>query len=121
MSQKDNNLKFIIRLIVWPFRSYLRILLVVLVFVVAELQSSQLDIIARQITTLDEVKKQLLHENARMESEINKLTNINVIQKKAREQFGLIEAGNLSGKLVINKYEAKDGIEEKEIKMAGVH
>jgi hypothetical protein len=66
--------------------------------------------------------KNLQNDKESLAIEIEQLTNINRIQKLAKEKFGLINGGNQIENLVIKKYEKKQHpSENEEIQLAGVN
>jgi len=66
--------------------------------------------------------RQLENKKASLAIEIEQLTNINRIEKLAKEKFGLINGGNQIENLVIKKYEIEpELIERKKIQIAGVN
>lgn len=124
MIQKDNSKKSIIKILLWPFKSYLRILGVVIVIGAYQYQSIQIDILAREIRSLELRRNQLVSENTTLQVQIDQLTHINRIEKLARDKFGLISPGRKMEKLVMKPFSHDKDIplkkQEKNIQLAGV-
>ena len=124
MTQRDNSKKSLLKIILWPFKSYLRILGVVVVIGIYQYQSIQMDILAREIRSLELKRNQLMSENTTLQVHIDQLIHVNRIEKLAREKFGLIAPGRIMEKLVMKPYSGDDDIhlknQEKEIQLAGV-
>lgn len=124
MIQNDNSKKSIIKILLWPFKSYLRILGVVIVIGAYQYQSIQIDILAREIRSLELRRNQLVSENTTLQVQIDQLTHINRIEKLAREKFGLISPGRKMEKLVMKPFSHDKDIplkkQEKNIQLAGV-
>lgn len=124
MTNKQNSKKSVIKILLWPFKSYLRILGVVVVIGAYQYQSIQIDILAREIRTLELRRNQLVSEKTSLQVKIDQLTHINRIEKLAREKFGLIAPGKKMEKLVMKRFNHdKDvpiRIQEKELQLAGV-
>jgi len=124
MRYKSNQKNPLLRILLWPFRSYLRILIVVTAIGLYQYQSIQIDILAREIRGLELKRNQLINEKATLQVQIDQLTHINRIEKLAKEKFGLIASGQDSEKLIISKFDSKTKITDKQhkvnIKLAGV-
>jgi cell division protein FtsB len=124
MTQRENSKKSIIKILLWPFKSYLRILGVVVVIGAYQYQSIQIDILAREIRSLELKRNQLVSEKTSLKINIDQLTHINRIEKIAREKFGLIAPGRKMEKLVMKPYSYDKDIpiknQEKDIQLAGV-
>ncbi len=124
MIQNDNSKKSIIKILLWPFKSYLRILGVVIVIGAYQYQSIQIDILAREIRSLELRRNQLVSENTTLHVQMDQLTHINRIEKLAREKFGLIAPGRKMEKLVMKPFSHDKDIplkkQEKNIQLAGV-
>ena len=124
MTQNDNSKKSIIKILLWPFKSYLRILGVVIVIGAYQYQSIQIDILAREIRSLELRRNQLVSENTTLYVQMDQLTHINRIEKLAREKFGLIAPGRKMEKLVMKPFSHDKDIplkkQEKNIQLAGV-
>ena len=122
MNKKNETPFFIIsKVIAWPFKSFLRILLVVAVISLYIYQSVLIDELAGEIRQLEIKKTQLVHEHSNIQTQIDQLTNINRIEKLAKEKFGLINDGNQTDRLVIKRYEPEKKTEiEPELQLAGV-
>lgn len=119
---RSNN--SLLRVLLWPFKSYLRILIVVVVIGLYQYQSIQIDILAREIRSLELKRNQLINKKATLEVQIDQLTHINRIEKLAKEKFGLVASGGDLGHLVIKKYDFEtklsDKIKREKIKLAGI-
>lgn len=124
MIQNDNSKKSIIKILLWPLKSYLRILGVVIVIGAYQYQSIQIDILAREIRSLELRRNQLVSENTTLHVQMDQLTHINRIEKLAREKFGLIAPGRKMEKLVMKPFSHDKDIplkkQEKNIQLAGV-
>ena len=124
MTHKDNSKKSIIKIFLWPFKSYLRILSVVIVIGAYQYQSIQIDILAREIRSLELRRNQLVSEKTTLHVQIDQLTHINRIEKLARDKFGLISPGRKMEKLVMKPFSHDKDIplkkQEKNIQLAGV-
>ena len=123
MRSKDNSKKSLIKILLWPFKSYLRILGVVVIIGFYQYQSIQIDILARDIRSLELKRNELMSENTTLQVRIDQLTHINRIEKLAREKFGLISPGRKMEKLVMKPFSGDKNIppkeEEKIIQLAG--
>jgi len=124
MSPRNRQKNSLLKIFLWPFKSYLRILGVVVVIGIYQYQSIQVDILAREIRSLELKRNQLVSEITTLKVNIDQLTHINRIEKLAREKFGLIAPGRKMEKLVMKPYSHdKDiplKIQEKNIQLAGV-
>jgi cell division protein FtsL len=124
MTRKENSKKSIIKLLLWPFKSYLRILVVVIIIGAYQYQSIQIDILARDIRSLELKRNQLINETTSLQVQIDQLTHINRIEKLAREKFGLIAPGRKMEKLVMEPFSPEKDvpvkIQEKNLQLAGV-
>ena len=125
MRKRVNSNKSLLRVLLWPFRSYLRILIVVCIIGLYQYQAIQIDILAREIRSLEIKRNQLINKKTTLQVQIDQLTHINRIEKLAKEKFGLVASGSDMGHLVIKKndFEAKytDKINQEKIKLAGIH
>ena len=125
MNKRTSSKNSLLRVLLWPFKSYLRILIVVAVIGLYQYQSIQIDILAREIRSLELKRSQLINKKATLEVQIDQLTHINRIEKLAKEKFGLVASGNDLGHLIIKKYDIEtkfsDKIKRDNIKLAGVH
>ena len=121
MKQNNSSNRSLIKILLWPFKSYLRILIVVAIIGLYQYQSIQIDILARKIRSMEMKRNQLLNKKSSLQVEIDQLTNINRIEKIAAEKFKLHAAGKDVKHLVIPGY--KDTAKEKKrnLKYAGVH
>ena len=124
MSPRNRQKNSLLKIFLWPFKSYLRIMAVVIFIGVYQYQSIQIDILARDIRNLELKRNQLQNANTSIQVEIDQLTHINRIEKIAREKFGLIAAGQSMEKLVIDPYlpdrEIRQEEEMQKVKLAGV-
>ena len=124
MKQSDNSKKSIVKILLWPFKSYLRIMAVVVVVGLYQYQSIQIDILARDIRSLELKRNQLVNENKTFKVNIDQLTQINRIEKLAREKFGLIASGTKLEKLIIEPFSPDKDIQKKNqeqnLQLAGV-
>ena len=112
--------KSFIKAFLWPFKSYIRIIIVVAVIGLFQYQSIQIDILARDIRTLELKKKEQLNEKAVLQVEIDRFTHINRIEKLAKEKFGLISSGENMHRLVVKKFNQNDPETTQDLKLAGV-
>ena len=110
-----------IKVFLWPFKSYIRIIIVVVVIGLFQYQSIQIDILARDIRSLELKKKQLINDKGVLQVDIDRLTHINRIEKLAEEKFGLIYSGENMQKLVVKKFNQNDPETAQNFKLAGVH
>jgi cell division protein FtsL len=118
---QDSPFYVMLKIISWPFKSFFRILIVVIIVGLYIYQAVTIDEFAREIRMLEVKHKQLENNKANLEIQIEQLTNINRIEKLAKEKFGLINAGNHIENLVIKKFEKKPQSTETEmIQLAGV-
>lgn len=108
-------------LFLWPFKSYIRILIVVIFVALFQYQSIQIDILAREVRALEVKKNQLLNESTSLQAQIDRLTHINRIEKLARERFGLVAPGNQIDQIYVKKFDRVPPESDKELKLAGVH
>jgi cell division protein FtsB len=124
MTRKENKRKSVIKILLWPFKSYLRILGVVVVIGVYQYQSIEIDILAREIRSLELKRNQLVSEKTSLQVKIDQLTHINRIEKLAREKFGLFAPGKKMEKLVMKPFNHDKDIpfknQEKNLQLAGV-
>jgi len=108
------------KIFLWPFKSYIRIIVVVVVIGLFQYQSIQIDILAREIRTLELKKKQLLDDGAVLHVQIDRLTHINRIEKLAREKYGLTSSGEEIPRLLVKKFDQSDPEISNDVKLAGV-
>ena len=124
MIKKERSRKSVIKILLWPFKSYLRILGVVVVIGAYQYQSIQIDILAREIRSLELKRNQLLSEKTSLQVQIDQLTHINRIEKIAREKFGLVAPGRRMEKLVMEPFIHDSNVplksQEKNLQLAGV-
>jgi cell division protein FtsL len=103
----------------------MKILAVVISIGFYQYQSIKIDILARDIRSLELKRNHLQNTNTSLQVQIDQLTHINRVEKIAREKFDLIASGQSMEKLVIDPYrpdkEARQEEELKKIKLAGVH
>ena len=125
MTVNNTSIKSIIKILLWPFKSYLRILVVVIFFGIYQYQAIQIDILARDIRSLELKRNQLVNGNTTLQVHIDQLTNINRIEKLAYEKFGLVALGQKREKIVIKSFNPEKDLqleEQKErLKLAGVN
>lgn len=119
MKRNNNSKNSPLQIILWPFKSYIRIIIVVSFIGLYQYQSIQIDILAREIRTMELKKKQLVNERALLQVDIDRLTHINRIEKLAREKFGLISSSDDVENLVVKKFKKAD--QQKDLKLAGVN
>ncbi len=119
--QKDNKL---LNLLIHPLKFYLRILLVVITVGIYQYQSIRIDILAREIRSLELKRDQLINDKTTIQIQIDQLTHLSRIEKIAKERFGLISPGQEIERVVIKKYDSgnkynsgKNGLK---LKVAGV-
>jgi cell division protein FtsL len=121
INKNKSSHKSLWKIFLWPFKSYLRILAVVVVIGLYQYQSIQIDILARKIRALEVQRNQLQNKKSSLQVEIDRLTNINRIEKIAAEKFQLHAAGKDLKHLVIPGYKNVEKDKNKEIKLAGVN
>jgi cell division protein FtsL len=111
-----------LKIVSWPFKSFFRIFIVVIIIGLYIYQAVTIDELAREVRILEVKHRQLENEKANLDIHIEQLTNINRIEKLAKEKFGLVNGGNQIENLVIKKYEKENRpIEEQKIQLAGVN
>jgi cell division protein FtsL len=113
----------IIRIILWPFKSYIRILIVFGVIGLYQYQSFRIDLLARELRQLELKKESLLNDTNGLRVKIDQLTHINRVEKIANKRYGLFLAGSDFERLVIKEYKDKKESKwqtDKEIHIAGV-
>jgi len=124
MSPRKRGKNSLIKIFIWPFKSYMRIMAVVIAVGIYQYQSIQIDILARDIRDLELKRNQLQNSNTSLQVKIDQLTHINRIEKIAREKFNLVAAGSSIEKLVIDPYtpdiEIRQEEEMQKVKLAGV-
>lgn len=125
MKSANKQSNSLLKIILWPFKSYLRILAVVIFIGFYQYQAIQIDILAREIRSLELRRNQLMNGNTSLRVSIDQLTHINRIEKIAREKFDLISPGKSMEKLVIAPFtpelEKKQAEAMEKVKLAGVH
>jgi len=123
MNNKNESPFFImLKVISWPFKSFFRIFIVVMVVGLYIYQAVTVDELAREIRMLEFQHRELQNDKASFEAEIEKLTNINRIEKMAKQKFGLINSADQIENLEIKKYEQEpEQLENQKIQMAGVN
>jgi len=120
-NKQDSPFYVMLKIISWPFKSFFRILVVVIIVGLYIYQAVIIDELAREIRLLEVKHRQLENEKANIEIQIEQLTSINRIEKLAKEKFDLIYGGNQIENLVIKKYEKESKpIENESIQLAGV-
>jgi len=121
-AKQDSPFFVMLRVISWPFKSFFRIFIVVAVVGLYIYQAVTVDELAREIRMLENQHRELQNDKANFEAEIEKLTNINRIEKMAKEKFGLINSANQIENLKIKKYEKEpEPIENQKLQLAGVN
>jgi cell division protein FtsL len=125
MTVNNTSKKSIIKILLWPFKSYLRILAVVIFIGIYQYQAIHIDILAREIRSLELKRNQLFNGNTTLQVHIDQLTNINRIEKLAYEKFGLVAPEQKREKIVIKSFNPQKDLqleEQKErLKLAGVN
>jgi len=125
MKPKKRQKNSLLKIILWPFKSYLRIMAVVVFIGFYQYQSIQIDILAREIRSLELKRNQLMNGNTSLRVRIDQLTHINRVEEIAREKFELISPGKSMEKLVIAPYTPEENEKKAEqlekVKLAGVH
>ena len=123
-SQRSQRPTFL-KILLWPFKSYLRIIAVVIFIGIYQYQSIQIDILAREVRNLELRRTQLMSEKSALQVEIDQLTHINRIERLARERFGLIAPGEKMEKLVIRSFTPQKPVNDQDrneaLKLAGVN
>jgi cell division protein FtsB len=121
---KHRDKRSIRRIVLWPFRSYIRILIVFGIIALYQYQSFRIDMLARELRQLELKKATLSNETNALKVKIDQLTHINRVEKLARQRYGLYLGGSDFERLVIKPYQDKQNDEwekDKAIHMAGVH
>ena len=123
MNTKQESPFFVmLKIISWPFKSFFRIFVVVIVVGLYIYQAVTVDELAREIRMLEVQHRELQNNKASFEAEIEKLTNINRIEKMAKEKFGLINSGSQIENLEMKKFEKEsEPIDDQKIHLAGVN
>ena len=122
INKQESPFFIMLKVISWPFKSFFRIFIVVAVVGLYIYQAVTVDELAREIRLLEIQHRELQNDKASFETEIEKLTNINRIEKMAKEKFGLINSGNQIENLEIKKFENEsEPIENQKIQLAGVN
>ena len=124
MKKKIQQKSSLVKILLWPFKSYSRILLVVIIIGFYQYQSIQIDILAREVRNLELKRNQLINDKSLLQIKINQLTHINRIEKLARQEFNLIAPGKEIEQLVIEQYQPIKRTDQsensKKLKLAGV-
>ena len=124
MSPKSRQSNSLLKIFLWPFKSYMRILAVVIFVGFYQYQSIQIDILAREIRNLELKRNQLQNANNSLQVRIDQLTHINRVEKIAREKFNLVAGGQSLEKLVIDPFTPDEERRQEEkmqkVKLAGV-
>ena len=122
MKNKHESPLFILfKVIFWPFKSFLRILIVVIIVGLYIYQAVKIDQLAGEIRSLEVKRARLLNEKSNIETQIDQLTNINHIEKLAREKFDLVNSGKQKDYLVIKKFEpVKKSDSNEDVQLAGL-
>lgn len=113
----------VLNFILWPIKSFLRFFIVISVFGLYQYQSFMIDLVASDVRGLELRKMELENRSAALQADVDRLSNINRIESKAREKFGLISSGNDVQHLVIEawKPESRKSVEsDKGVSLAGV-
>jgi len=93
-------------------------------------QSFKVDLLMKDLQHLDQNKKRLLNENAQLQADVDRLSNIDVIMRKAERDFGMIrnteemEVLLLGDEDDLRELQKRFAVRTKEsetFKMAGVH
>jgi len=124
MNTSRNSKRPFLKIILWPFKSYLRILGVVIIIGAYQYQSIEIDILAREVRSLELKRNQLVSENTALQVQIDRLTHINRIEKLANQKFGLVASGTQLERLVIKPFSHVPfdypEQQKKKLKLAGV-
>ncbi len=121
MKKQESPLFILFRVIFWPFKSFLRILIVVIIVGLYIYQAVKIDQLAGEIRSLEVKRSRLLNEKSNIETQIDQLTNINHIEKLAKEKFDLVNSGKQIEYLVIKKFEPVQKSDSKEnVQLAGI-
>ena len=80
MKTNQNSKMPILKILIWPFKSYLRILGVVIFIGIYQYQSIEIDILAREIRSLELKKNQLVSENTALQVHIDQNSNPEIHQ-----------------------------------------
>lgn len=104
MRKTDNHRHEIFNLLIRPLKFYLRIMLVVVTVGIYQYQSIRIDILAREIRTLEVKRNQLINDKSTIQIQIDQLTHLSRIEKIARDKFGLVDQGQEVERLVIKKF-----------------
>ena len=120
MKTNDKSSVSFLKIILWPFKSYLRIMAVVGFIGFYQYQSIEVDILAREIRNLELKRDQLLNRRADLQVKIDQLTHIDRIESVARDRFGLVSSGKDHKQLVIKKYSPQPSKNIENLEMAGV-
>jgi cell division protein FtsL len=121
-NRKEKNK--LVHLFLRPLKFYLRIMLVVITVGIFQYQSIRIDILAREIRSLEVKRNQLLNDKAAIQVQIDQLTHISRIEKIAREKFDLVNPDQKIERLIIKKYDPRNrsgsGKNNIKLKLAGV-
>ena len=91
---KSAGNKSFIQIILWPFKSYIRILIVFGIIGLYQYQSFRIDLLAQEQRRLELKKESLLNETNTLKVKIDQLTHINRVEKLAKKRYGLSSAGS---------------------------
>lgn len=117
----ETPILILFKVIFWPFKSFFRILIVVVIIGLYIYQAVKIDQLAGEIRMLEVKRARLLNEKSNIETQIDQLTNINHIEKMARDKFDLINSGNQIEYLVIKKFEpSQDSGSNEDVQLAGI-
>ena len=109
--------------------SVLSLGIIVVFFSVYLYQSFQIDLIMKDLHQLHQQRKQLLSETESMQAEIDRLSNIDVISKVAREKYDLefsrehflvVKIEDSNDLHALQKQFAQEGKKIEKIKTAGI-
>jgi len=104
MNRKNQKSHQLFNLLIRPFKFYLRIMLVVVTVGIYQYQSIRIDILAREIRSLEVKRNQLINDKATIQIQIDQLTHLSRIERVAKEKFGLVDQGQEVERLVIKKF-----------------
>jgi cell division protein FtsL len=124
MSPGKRKKRKLIDLFIHPLRFYLRILLVVIAVGIFQYQSIRIDILAREVRSLELKRDQLNNDKATIQIQIDQLTHLSRIEKIARDRFGLVNPEQETERIIIKKFDEGEhspaGKDRHKVKIAGV-
>lgn len=103
---------------------------VVLLITMKMYQSFTVDLLLQDIRNLEQVKKNLVHENRQLQSEVDRLSNIDRITDIARNKYGMILNTDQPEMIIIDDVDrfrdlqkrfAERNKKDETVNMAGVH